>query len=274
MNENDMKKMYEALAAPFPESCIQRTEGRLTGRGYDTTGIGYQHIANRLCAVVGIGGFRAHRTVTVKEFTRPNGRQAFEAICDLTLELGRWVDGKFITFAEALADGGHVAASEADARKGAYTNAFKKAAAFFGVGRQAYEGTLDDDAVPGDIDTSVAPVMKVVRAPVAQAPVAQPQVPTAPPGYTRTPAAAEERPQQTDRNRLSSKQLAAIWSIARKLGIEQSAFRAQIKATHGVQLEFLPRNVASMVITALQGQLNGGGSGHHADHEGAPEGAA
>lgn len=153
MDEKTRKAIYAALCAPFPEACIQRTEGRLTGRGYDTTGIGYQHIVNRLNDVLGIGGFRAHRTVTVKEIKRSNGRPAFEAICDLTLELGHWVDGKFVTFAESLADGGHVASSEADARKGAYTNAFKKAAAFHGVGKAAYEGTLDDDNLPdGDGD--------------------------------------------------------------------------------------------------------------------------
>jgi hypothetical protein len=49
-----------------------------------------------------------------------------------------------------LADGGPLASSEADARKGSYTNAFKKAAAFFGVGRMAYEGSLDDDNLPGE----------------------------------------------------------------------------------------------------------------------------
>ena len=142
MTNEEKRKIYAALAGPFPEHCIQRTEGRLTGRGYDTTGIGYQHIANRLNEVLGVGGWRAHRTVTVKEISRSNGRPAFEAICDITLELGEWIDGSFIVFAESLADGGHVASSEADARKGSYTNAFKKAAAFFGVGRQAYEGSL------------------------------------------------------------------------------------------------------------------------------------
>ena len=57
---------------------------------------------------------------------------------------------QFIVFAEWLADGGHVASSEADARKGAYTNAFKKAAAFFGCGNAAYEGSIDDDNIPAD----------------------------------------------------------------------------------------------------------------------------
>jgi hypothetical protein len=85
-------------------------------RGYDTTGIGYQFIANRLNEVLGVGGWRAHRVVTVKEVTHSNGRPAFEAIADITLELGSWVDGNFIVFAESLADGGHVASAEADAR--------------------------------------------------------------------------------------------------------------------------------------------------------------
>ena len=147
MTNEEKRKIYLQLAAPFPEHCIQRTEGRLTDRGCDTSGIGYQFIANRLNEVLGVGGWRAHRTVTVKEITRSNGRPAFEAICDITLELGEWIDGTFIVFAESLADGGNLASSEADARKGSYTNAFKKAAAFFGVGRQAYEGSADDDHV-------------------------------------------------------------------------------------------------------------------------------
>jgi hypothetical protein len=109
MTNEEKRKIYLQLAAPFPEHCIQRTEGRLTGRGYDTTGIGYQHIANRLNEVLGVGGWRAHRTVTVKEIVRSNGRPAFEAICDITLELGEWIDGKFIVFAESRADGGHLA---------------------------------------------------------------------------------------------------------------------------------------------------------------------
>lgn len=252
MSEIDLKKLYEALSAPFPESCVQRTEGRLTGRGYDTTGIGDQHIANRLCSVVGVGGFRAHRTVTVKEFTRSNGKQAFEAICDLTLELGRWIDGQFVTFAEALADGGHVAASEADARKGAYTNAFKKAAAFFGVGRQAYEGTLDDDSLPSD-DAPTTPMTTVVRAPAPVRAVATP--PAAPP---------RAQTQSADRGRISSKQVAAIMSISRKLGTDPAALRSRVKTQFNCQLEFLSREQASLVISSLQAQLNG----NHADPPG------
>ena len=273
MDENTRKKMYQSLSAPFPESCIQRTEGRITGRGYDTTGIAYQFVVNRLNEVLGVGGFRVHREVTVKEVQRSNGRPAFEAICDLTLELGEWVDGKFVAFAESLADGGHLSSSEADARKGAYTNAFKKAAAFHGVGKQAYEGTLDDDNVPAgeviDHSRSVPTSTTVVRAAAAPVQAAPSTTPT-PPGYVRTGTAVDTRPASVpaERNRLSSKQLAAIWSIARKLAVEQSAFRTKVKGHYGCQLEFLNRTQASEVITSLNAQLNGNGSGKHEESPG------
>jgi len=255
MTHDEKKKIYAALAAPFPEHCIQRTEGRVTGRGYDTTGIGYQHIANRLNEVLGVGGWRAHRTVTVKEITRSNGRPAFEAICDITLELGEWVNGDFVVFAESLADGGHLAGSEADARKGAYTNAFKKAAAFFGVGRQAYEGSLDDDNLPGD---QVGDGMTVTTLPTRPSPTsaqpAQPPSPAAPP----TPQAVRPPPAPS-RNRLTSKQLGAIQAIARKLGYDPQGLRAFVNQQFGAQPEFLTRDQASKLISAMSAQA---GNGH------------
>jgi hypothetical protein len=242
MTNEEKRKIYAALAAPFPEHCIQRTEGRITGRGYDTSGIGYQYIANRLNEVLGVGGWRAHRVITVKEVTRSNGRPAFEAIADITLELGSWVDGNFIVFAESLADGGHVASAESDARKGAYTNAFKKAAAFFGVGRQAYEGSLDDDNVPSD-----SPVH----------PEHQP-IPTAP---TRTVTTVPVTP-APPRNRLSSKQLGAIQAIGRKLGLDHTGLRAVAKQRYGVVPEHLTKAQASEFIGSLSAQASGNGHDH------------
>jgi hypothetical protein len=67
MTKEERRKACQRLSASFPEHGIQRTEGRLTGRGCDTTGIGHQHIANRLDQVVGGGGWRTHRTVKVRE---------------------------------------------------------------------------------------------------------------------------------------------------------------------------------------------------------------
>lgn len=254
MTQDEKKKIYAALAAPFPEHCIQRTEGRVTGRGYDTTGIGYQHIANRLNEVLGVGGWRAHRTVTVKEITRSNGRPAFEAICDITLELGEWLSGDFVVFAESLADGGHVASSEADARKGAYTNGFKKAAAFFGVGRQAYEGSLDDDNLPGD---QIGDGVAISTLPTQRFPT---QSTSSAPSPLAQPFPQQVRPiSAPSRNRLTNKQLAAIQAIARKLGYDPQGLRGFVKQQFGAQPEFLTRDQASKLISAMSAQA---GNGH------------
>jgi hypothetical protein len=262
MTSAEKKAIYAALAAPFPEHCIQRTEGRLTGRGYDTSGIGYQHIANRLNEVLGVGGWRAHRTVTVKEITRSNGRPAFEAICDITLELGEWIDGQFIVFAESLADGGNLASSETDARKGSYTNAFKKAAAFFGVGRQAYEGSLDDDNLPGE---------HVMQA--AQQAVQRPAPAATPVGVPHAPVMQQPRPTPAPtRNRLTSKQLGAIGAIARKLGLDQPALRAATKQRFNAQPEFLTREQASQMISSLSQQAGNGQDTSSDMHEPGMEG--
>jgi hypothetical protein len=245
MTREEKARIYAALAAPFPENAIQRTEGRITGRGYDTTGIGYQFICNRLNEVLGVGGWRAHRTVTVKEVTTAKGRQAFEAICDLTLELGSWENGDFVVFAEALADGGHTSMSEADARKGSYTNALKKAAAMFGCGRQAYEGTLDDDNVPQEVPAEPMPSTPGGVTQPRPAPVVA--------------SATAPKPPAPQRSRLSSKQLAAIWAIGRKVGYEQQTLRQHIKTAFGVQPEFISREQASHAIGALSKEA---GNGH------------
>lgn len=253
MTNEEKKKVYQQLAAPFPESCIQRTDGSVTGKGYSTTGIGYAFITARLNETVGLGNWRAHRTVTVKPITRTNGRSAFEAICDITLELGEWVDGNFIPWAEALADGGHVSSSEADARKGAYTNALKKAAAMFGCGRQAYEGTLDDDNIPSDttFETVTVPPSSMPK-PAQQPPPARQEATVVPPA----------RPSPPSRNRLTSKQLSAVWALGRKLGYEQQALRQFVKGKFGAQPEFLSRDQASQLIGAMSEQA-GNGEDHH-----------
>lgn len=262
MTNEEKKKIYAALAAPFPEHCIQRTDGSVTGKGYSTTGIGYAFITARLNEVVGLGNWRAHRTVTVKPITRSNGRTAFEAICDITLELGEWIDGNFVTWAEALSDGGHVASSEADARKGAYTNALKKAAAMFGCGRQAYEGTLDDDNLPAEHNTegvTVTTLPTPAPQPVRPAPAPQ-QMAQAP------------RPPSSPRTRLTSKQLSAIWAIGRKLGYEQGQLRSYIKQTFNTQPEFLTREQASQIIGTMSVKAGNGQDHGHQPAEPGTEG--
>jgi hypothetical protein len=211
MTDEKKRQIYAALSAPFLPEAIQRTDGRDTGKGYSTTGIGYQFIVNRLNEVLGIGSFRITRTmVSVREMKTSTGRPAFEAIAEVQLALGEWVDGAFVPFAEALGDGGHTSTSEADARKGAGTNGFKKAAAMFGCGRQAYEGSLDDDNVP-----------------------------------------ERREPARADRNRLSGRQLNALQSLARQHGLDQVAFRERVKRDLGVLPEYLTGEQASRLISEM-----------------------
>ena len=60
--------------------------GHVIFRGYSTTGIKYQFLADRLNEVVGVGGFRTHRTVRVKATTSAKGRPTHEAVAEVLLD--------------------------------------------------------------------------------------------------------------------------------------------------------------------------------------------
>jgi hypothetical protein len=305
MTSEEKKKLFKILSAPFTDEAIERTNGRVTGKGYDTTGIKYIYIVARLNEVLGIGGYRTDQSVKVREGTTAKGRTVFDASCDLTLQLGEWMDGKFVAFAEAFATGGHQSVSEADARKGSYTNAFKKAAAMFGCGQQAYMGTLDDDNTPGfsDDDRANPPPPEheshqsrpyLVRTEQAQRsgsdtnnqngaqPQHVPNVPTSQASHTPNGNTGTNGTQGTNgsgggggsngnRNRLSSKQLGAIWALSRKCGYEQGAFRQKVKARFNCQPEFLDKNAASTIIGELSARASNGAE--HPAGEHAPQGA-
>lgn len=286
MTDEERKKIYQQLSAPFPEEAIERTEGRVTGRGYDTTGIKYIYVAARMNEVLGIGCYRTQQTIAVREVTTSKGRQAFDATCDITLHLGTWDGGTFMPWAEAFATGGHQSVSESDAKKGAYTNAFKKAAAMLGAGQQAYMGTLDDDAVPAEEMQHTPPPRQQSR-PVPASPSSRPSQPGATPQKPSSPAthqaptatqsgpppvqaapeathatqATQPTPNQSPaRNRLTSKQLGALNALARKLQYTQQQFRQQVKATYGVQPEFLDKVTASTLIGQLSARASNGHS--------------
>lgn len=145
----DTLSLYEKLSAPFPQEAIQRTIKEETKKGYDTTGIGYAYCVNRFNEICGLDSW-GYDWKIIKEIEGKykSGVPNFE-IC---VELAIWLKSK-----ENMRKcvGGHLAISYADALKGAITNAFKKTAAFWGVGKQAYEGSIDDDNVQrkeGEID--------------------------------------------------------------------------------------------------------------------------
>lgn len=117
------KKLMES----FPEDAVERTQGRLTGKGYDTTGYKYQYVANRINTVLGVGSYRTEQQFETSEHKTQKGTPMFDVVCDMKLFLGFWKDNTWNTTAESFAIGGHTSKTLLDAKKGAYTNAFKAA---------------------------------------------------------------------------------------------------------------------------------------------------
>jgi len=146
----DLPAIYRDFCSKLPFEAIQRTKGRETRKGYDTDGYGYQYCIDILNNVAGLGHWRIiSEEIFCDEGEYNSGRKAYEVGYDVTIQLGNWTPAGFQVLAETpKTPGGHVSALKADARKGALTNAIKKAIAFFSIGAAAYRGELDDDNLP------------------------------------------------------------------------------------------------------------------------------
>lgn len=146
----DLPGIYQELCRDLPPGAVQRTKGKETRKGYDTDGFGYQWCIDLLNEVVGLGHWRINtREAFCDEGEYTSGRKAYEVGFDVTVQIGNWAPQGFEVLAETpCTPGGHVSSSKSDARKGAFTNAIKKALSFFGIGAAAYRGELDDDNLP------------------------------------------------------------------------------------------------------------------------------
>jgi hypothetical protein len=133
--------LYKELSKPLDEKAIQRSKGIDTKKGYDTTGYGYQFIVNRFNEVLGIGGWNwSFEEIERAEGTYKSGIKFISITGKATITL-KLPEGE-ISHSEY---GGHQSSNLTDALKGASTNALKKTAAFFGVGKDAFEGSIDED---------------------------------------------------------------------------------------------------------------------------------
>ena len=229
--QDELRDIFRRLAEPFPEDAVERTKASTTRKGYDTTGIKYQYVVNRLNDVLGVGGFRVERDFVVKERQSRNGNTLYEVTCDLIMQLGRWDGGKFLPFAEATGTGGHTSSTEADAKKGSLTNGFKKVAAFFGCGWQAYAGCIDDDNVPAKYDDG------------------------RPNGNRENVPVRSDDPRagswSAENGRITSGQLAKLRELVDELGRDWSNFREHVRKEHGLNVEYADRKLASELIEDL-----------------------
>jgi len=159
---NTISDIYLELSKPLPEEAIQRSKGSETKKGYDTTGYGYQFIVNRFNEVLGLGNWNWNfEELERTDGTYKSGQKFFMITGQTTITIS--VDGKEISHTEF---GGHQSASVTDALKGASTNALKKTAAFFGVGKQAFEKSIDEDnqeqkEVKGKVKTSTGKTVSI-----------------------------------------------------------------------------------------------------------------
>jgi hypothetical protein len=145
----DLPKIYEELSADLPIEGAETASSEKTRKGYDTTGYGYQFHVNRMNEVL-FGHWRAiHKVFKEVESKTSKGKAMYNIVIHMVIEIGNWhfVDGENKFEALAMADGygEHTSLELGSAHKGAYTNAFKKVSAMLGVGRKAFEGTLDED---------------------------------------------------------------------------------------------------------------------------------
>ena len=147
--------LYPQFLADFPPEAVEHTKASVTRKGYDTTGYQYQFEVNRLNEVLGISHWRTvDETTIIGTSTTDSGRERYEYICKLTLQIGNAVEGQWHILAERTCYGGHISNTHGDGAKGAFTNALKKTLGLFGVGHRAYEGTLDEDYRPIPADAA------------------------------------------------------------------------------------------------------------------------
>jgi len=208
LSEEGWLKLYEKLAEALPEEAIQKAETKAF-KGYNTTGYAYQFCVNRLNEVVGVDHWRVvHSTKLDEKGFDSSSTKMWEALTEMTIQLGDWENGVFIICAERSCWGGHMSKGKGDAFKGSYTNAFKKTISLFGVGRRAYEGLLDEDLFDpeGKIPehtlgqakgvSNPQPKTPPTKPPINQKPVEKEKV--EPPQTTQLATPAIPKPQKTD----------------------------------------------------------------------------
>jgi len=154
----DFSKIYQELIKAvenLPKEAIEKAKKEITRKGYDTTGYQYQFLVNVLNETIGMDNWDYDYELKKEiEGKWANGKSFWEITVEMKIE----IYGK-----KRKCVGGHKAEMYSDAYKGAITNSFKKTLGFFGVGKKAYEGTIDEDYLPVPNETqNTAPKAPVV----------------------------------------------------------------------------------------------------------------
>lgn len=139
-NPDKQAEIYKLLSAPLPQNAIQFTSKEKTKKGYDMTGYSYQFVVNRLNEVLGPLNWSTKEEFEIVKAANPSAFKKWETTCKIELTI--CINGLAVT---RTAWGGSGNAEKVDSVKGAWTQALKRAASLFGVGKEAYEGTIDPE---------------------------------------------------------------------------------------------------------------------------------
>ena len=135
-----MDETIKELSKKLSDDAIQRTDGTKTKKGYSTTGYGYQASVDKFNEVLGEDWNFSWEIIHEEKGNYKSGMPYIS----ITVKVSIGIKDKQVRSCV----GGHTSNNYADALKGAITNGFKKTAAFWGVGRDAFAGTIDDDNQP------------------------------------------------------------------------------------------------------------------------------
>lgn len=151
LEAKDLPRLYKEFTKDLPKEAL-RIE--VTDKGDNLYIYGYQFIINRLNEIVGLDHW--HYEI-LKEPDKEKRDTMWWVSMHLRLHIGNWLNGQFssLTYREAFGSGIHE--SLGNAQKGAMTNALKKAASMFGIGKKVFEGLVEE------FDT-IHPTNKVVEA--------------------------------------------------------------------------------------------------------------
>lgn len=151
MKEINQKSIYSKLSKPLPKQAFHTFSKEETGFEYDITSHNYQYVVNRLNEVLGLNNWSITEDYNQVE-------PGYNVVKKISLHI-RFGDIEAVRWAF----GGGKSRDLADAHKAAVTNGLKKAAALFGIGKETYEISLDEEFVE-----SLKPENKVTKASVTE----------------------------------------------------------------------------------------------------------
>lgn len=202
--------MISKLSAKMSEEAIQRTRKSETRKGYDTDGYGYQYCVDRFNDVCGDKWGFDWAIVKELDIVFASGQKAHEVV----VRVGIWVENKDNV---RSCVGGHISGAFGDALKGAITNGFKKTASFWGVGRDAYAGTIDDDnkALPDSLENVKAEVKPYIK-------------PSVPKDTKNSTERKQKSPQEWAEHwsqKIQDSNIPCDWDLINSLPVEKRSFK-------------------------------------------------